>query len=130
MAGSNRRAKGSLPKRSDSAFQPATWPGTVTEPQPFSGILSCPSKYCGVQSEGAPPLEFKPCNLPSCHTSTNMSPPIPFMTGSTTVSAIAQASALSMALPPWYNMLNPACAAKGWLALTAFAASSGIFCEV
>jgi H+/gluconate symporter-like permease len=60
--------------------------------------------------------------------STNMSPPMPFITGSTTVSAIAAASALSMALPPLYSMLRPACAASGWLALTTLAASSGIFC--
>ncbi len=58
-----------------------------------------------------------------------MSPPMPFMTGSTTVSAIALAMALSMALPPSYSMRSPACAARGWLVLTALAASSGIFCD-
>jgi hypothetical protein len=54
---------------------------------------------------------------------------MPFMTGSTTVSAIALAMALSMALPPSYSMRSPACAARGWLVLTALAASSGIFCD-
>jgi hypothetical protein len=44
MAGANSRANGSLPKRADSAFQPATWPGTVTVSQPTWGMLSCPAK--------------------------------------------------------------------------------------
>ena len=129
MAGSNSVANGSLPKRSDRAFQPATWPGTVTVPQPVAGMASRPAKYSGVQAAGAQPLEFKPCDRPSCQTSANMSPPMPFITGSTTVSAMAVAMALSTALPPASSMRSPACAASGWLVATALAASTGIFRE-
>ncbi|MDT4825837.1 hypothetical protein FQZ97_591300 [compost metagenome] len=129
MAGSNSLAKGSLPKRSDKAFQPATWPGTVTVPQPVAGIASRPPKYSGVHAAGAQPLEFRPCRRPSCQTSANMSPPMPFMTGSSTVSAIAVAMALSTALPPASSMRRPACAARGWLVATALAARTGIFLE-
>jgi hypothetical protein len=51
---------------------------------------------------------------------------MPFMVGSTTVSAIAVASAASTALPPASSMRRPACAARGCEVLTALAASTGM----
>jgi len=38
--------------------------------------------------------------------------------GSTTFKAAAVAMAASIALPPWYSILTPACAARGWLVAT------------
>lgn len=55
--------------------------------------------------------------------------PMPFWQGSTTVSAIAVASAASTALPPRASMRNPALAASGCDVETTLAASSGIRCE-
>ena len=62
-------------------------------------------------------------------TMANMSPPMPFITGSTTVSAIAAPSAASTALPPASSMRSPACAASGWLVVTTLRASTGLRCE-
>ncbi len=90
-------------------------------------MVSRPAKYSGVQAAGERPLEFKPYRRPSCQTRVNISPPIPFITGSTTVSAMAVAMALSTALPPASIMRRPACAASGWLVATVLAASTGIF---
>ena len=45
MAGSNRSAKGSLPKRSLIATQLATAPGTVTESMPRLGGVVADSPY-------------------------------------------------------------------------------------
>ena len=51
--------------------------------------------------------------------------PMPFVTGSTTVSATAVAIAASTALPPLASMASPACAASGWLVATQLAARIG-----
>jgi hypothetical protein len=45
IAGCSRSAKGSLPKRSDKATQPATAPGTVTLSQPRCGGVRDASPY-------------------------------------------------------------------------------------
>ena len=58
-----------------------------------------------------------------------MSPPMPFITGSTTVSVMAVASAASTALPPFSSMRTPACAARGWLAATVLRAITGMRCK-
>src|SRR5262245_16569659 len=126
MAGSKRSANGSLPKRSDSATQAETAPGTVTASQPLVGIALLPLKRSSVQPSGDRPDAFKPCSLLPSHRMANASLPIPLLVGSTTVSAIAAASAASTAFPPLYNMLNPAWAASGCDVATALRARIGI----
>ena len=54
---------------------------------------------------------------------------MPFEVGSTTVKAIAAASAASTALPPRRSISRPACAASGWLVATTLSASTGMRCE-
>ena len=72
MAGSSRSANGSLPKRSLSATQAATAPGTLTESQPRIGGALAPSpylrlKYSGVHAAGAGPDAFRPCSCFPSH---------------------------------------------------------------
>ncbi len=55
---------------------------------------------------------------------------MPFEVGSSTVRAMAVATAASQALPPCWIMLRPACAASGWLvATTPRVAKTGMRCE-
>ena len=51
---------------------------------------------------------------------------MPLEVGSTTVSAIAAATAASIALPPRSSMRRPACAASGWDVATTLRASTGM----
>src|SRR5437870_5610771 len=46
------------------------------------------------------------------------SPPMPTFIGSTRLSTAAVATAASMALPPFFRISSPACAASGWLVAT------------
>ena len=48
----------------------------------------------------------------------NRSPAGPTFIGSTTLSTAAVATAASIALPPFFRMSSPACAASGWLVAT------------
>ena len=57
--------------------------------------------------------------------SAKLSPPRPFMVGSTTVSVIAVAKAASTALPPFCKASIPACVANGCELATAFFARTG-----
>ena len=50
---------------------------------------------------------------------------MPLLQGSTTVNAIAVASAASTALPPRASISTPACAASGCDVATTFAAQTG-----
>jgi hypothetical protein len=125
IADSKRSSNGSAPKRSDNAIHDDTAPGTVTEPQPSAGIRSCPAKRCGFQASGARPEAFRPCSRSPSQTNANASPPMPFIVGSTTVSAMAVASAASIALPPRASAWTPACAARGCEAATMLRASTG-----
>src|SRR2546429_7331667 len=65
----------------------------------------------------ARPLEFKPYSLRSLadHTMANMSPPIPVIIGSATLSRAAAVTAASTALPPRWSTARPAAVASGWL---------------
>ena len=51
---------------------------------------------------------------------------MPFMTGSTTVSAIAAAKRRVDRAAPFASIASPACEASGWLVATQLAASSGM----
>ncbi len=126
MAGPNKSAKGSLPKRSDSVTQAETQPGTLTEFQPRCGMVLWSLKNSGVQAAGERPEAFKPCSLAPSQTIANASLPRPLETGSSTVSAIAVASAASMALPPCCSMRSPACAASGCEVATMLRARMGL----
>src|SRR6185369_15067283 len=130
MAGSIRSAKGSLPKRSLSATQPATAPGTVTESKPRLGGLTASAPYlrlkCSVvHAAGALPEAFRPCSCWPSHTIANASLPRPLLTGSQIVMAAAAAIAASTALPPFHMMRSPACAASGCEVETTLRASTG-----
>ena len=48
----------------------------------------------------------------------NMSPPMPVIMGSTTLSMAAVVTAASIALPPRWSTANPAPVARGWLLAT------------
>src|ERR1035437_6138291 len=98
MAGSNSSAKGSLPKRSDSVTQAETQPGTVTVFQPRCGMVLWSLNNSGVQAAGERPEALKPCSFFPSQTMAQASLAMPFETGSSTVSAMAVASAASMAL--------------------------------
>ena len=124
-ASTNRSSNGSAPKRSDSAAQPDTWPGTVTVSQPRAGMSAMPLKRSGCQPAGERPDAFRPCSRLPSHTSANASPPMPFITGSTTVRVMAAASAASMALPPRAKAAAPACAARGCDVAMTLRASTG-----
>ena len=106
-----------------------TTPGTVTQSQPTVGIASRPAKRFAFQAAGEWPEAFSPCKVEPSHSSANASEPMPFMTGSTTVSAMAVATMASAALPPACSMRRPACAASGCDVATTFAASTGMRCE-
>ena len=107
MAGSNRSANGSLPKRSDSVTQADTQPGTLTVFQPRCGMVLWSLKNSGVQAAGERPEALKPCSFSPSQTMANASLPMPLETGSSTVSAMAVASAASMALPPLLQHAQP-----------------------
>ncbi len=95
------------------ATQADTAPGTVTVSHPSAGMDSRPAKRSGVQAAGARPDPFRPLSLPVFHSSAKASDPRPFMTGSTTVRAAAQATMASAALPPSCSMRSPAWVARG-----------------
>src|SRR5262245_43509842 len=129
MAGSKRSAKGSLPKRSDSATQAEPAPGTVPASQRLVGIVVLPLNRPRVQPSGDRPEALRPWSLLPSQIMAKASLPIPLLVGSTTVSVIAVASAASTAFPPLYNMLNPACAASGCDVATALRTRIGMRCE-
>ena len=89
------------------------------------GICGRWAKRSADQARGARPEAFRPCSAAPSHTSAKASPPIPFITGSTTVSVMAAARAASIALPPRANAAAPACAASGWEVETTLRASTG-----
>ena len=125
MAGSNNVWKGRRPNRLCSATQAETAPGTVTESQPVAGIDRRSAKRASVQPAGERPEALSPTSAPPEATMAKASLPMPFVTGSTTVSATAVAIAASTALPPLASMASPACAASGWLVATQLAARIG-----
>ena len=112
-AGAATSANCNLPKRCTSFAQAATAPGTVTASQPNCGMASRPAKRSGVQAAGEGPEEFRPCNSDPSQTMAKASPPMPHPVGSTTVRAIAAATAASTALPPRISIAMPACDASG-----------------
>src|SRR4029079_19812502 len=104
--------------------QAATHPGTVTDFQPRVGT-PLPPKNSGVHPAGERPEELSPCSCLPSHRIAKRSDPIPFDTGSTSVSVIALASAASTALPPAAIIDRPACAASGCDVATMFRAKIG-----
>lgn len=134
MAGANRSAKGSLPKRSLIATQPRTAPGTVTESMPRIGGARVASpylfrKYSRVQARGAGPEALRPCSCSPSHRIAKASLPRPLLTGSTSVMTAAVAIAASTALPPCCRMRSPACAASGCEVDTTLRANTGMRAE-
>ena len=120
-----------MPKRSDSATQLATAPGTVTESQPRTGgVLASspylPRKYSGVQPAGEKPEAFRPCSFLPSHRMQNESEPRPLLHGSTMVITAAAAIAASTALPPFQSMRRPACAPSGWVVDTTLLPNTGM----
>ena len=113
MAGSNSVWKGRRPNRLCNATQAETAPGTVAESQPVAGIDRRLAKRASVQPAGERPEALSPTSAPPEATMAKASLPMPFVTGSTTVSATAVAIAASTALPPLASMASPACAASG-----------------
>src|SRR6056297_109562 len=114
-AGAKTSDKDSFPNSLFNSAQAPGAPGTVTGIKPYFGISSCPrSLTASIEIDfGAGPLEFRPCNFPFVQTIANASLPIPFDVGSNTVRAAAVATAASIALPPFFKISSPACAASG-----------------
>ena len=126
MAGSNSASNGSAPKRSERAGHAATAPGTVTDSQPKSGMRSNGSNCARRHARGERPELLRPVAASPSHTMANASLPMPFIVGSTTVRAIAVATAASIAFPPCLSIERPACAARGCEVATTFRANTGI----
>ena len=116
---------GNRPNLPCSATHADTAPGTVTEFQPNGGTAS-PEKYSGVHAAGERPDAFSPCSCRPSQTIANASEPMPFDTGSTSVSVTAVATIASTALPPSAITCSPACAAKGCDVATTLRASTGL----
>ena len=93
IAGSNRSTKGSLPNFAERSRHALTHPGIVTESQPRWGIAGRLLKRSKVQPAGDRPDALRPCSFLPSHRMQNASLPMPLLVGSTTVSAIAAASA-------------------------------------
>jgi hypothetical protein len=102
-------------------------PGTLTLPQPVLGILSWPLYWSGVISAGEWPEALRPTSLVPSHRMQKASAPMPFIVGSTTVMAIALATAASTALPPLASMRRPAVAARCCEEATTLEAKTGSF---
>ena len=102
----------------------------MTLSHPRSGIWSWPAKCSSTSVLGDRPDALSPCSPPPAQTRQKASDPIPFDVGSTTVNAIADDTAASIAFPPSQSMRSPACAASGCEVATTFRASTGIRCEV
>ena len=119
MAGASACASVIVPKRWSSASQPARAPGTVTSSTLSAAMVRCPraSRASRVIKRPARPLEFRPYSLRSFddHTRANMSPPMPVIIGSVTLSTAAAVTAASTALPPCSSTARPAAVASGWL---------------
>jgi hypothetical protein len=112
-----------LPYLLTNAFHPANAPGTVTERAPVPGTCVSPAATKPATSTFDPdrPEASRPINRPSRadQTMANMSPPIPVMCGSVTLSTAAAATAASTALPPASRIASAAAVASGWLVATA-----------
>src|SRR5258706_4105942 len=119
-------ANGSLPPFACSSTQAETQPGTLTESQPRSGTRPYFSKVSGVHAAGERPEALRPCSFFPSQTIAYASEPMPFDTGSTSVSVIAVARTASTALPPAASIFSPAVAAKGFEVETTVAQSSGL----
>src|SRR5262252_7763577 len=114
-------ASGSRPNLAWSASHPATAPGTVTVWIPSTGISEKPRALNppDVSPVAAQPPAFKPWIAPfDSAIITNRSPPMPFISGSTTPMTALAAMAASTAWPPRSSIWAPAWAASGWLAAT------------
>src|SRR5882762_6750047 len=119
MAGVRACASVTVPKRRSRASHPPSAPGTVTSSTLCCGIVAWPfaSSASRVMRLPARPLLLSPYSLRSVadHTMANMSPPIPVIGGSTTLSTAAAVTAASTALPPRSSTARPAAVASGWL---------------
>src|SRR5437660_1128105 len=108
-----------VPTRGSRASHPPSAPGTVTSSTLCCGIVAWPfaSSASRVMRLPARPLLLSPYSLRSVadHTMANMSPPIPVIGGSTTLSTAAAVTAASTALPPRASTARPAAVARGWL---------------
>jgi hypothetical protein len=107
-ARSKSASNGSAPKRSESATQAETAPGTVTVSQPRVGIVVWPAKRSGESAAGERPEALRPCRRSPSQTMAKTSAPMPLPVGSTTVSVMAAASAASTAFPPRRSASSPA----------------------
>ncbi len=119
MAGARTSASVMVPYVSTSALQPESAPGTVTERAPLPGTSSGSSAASASTSIFEPdlPLASRPTRRPASasHRMANMSPPMPVMCGSVTLSTAAAATAASMALPPSCRISRAVAVARGWL---------------
>ena len=126
-AGSSTSLSSSRPKRSCSATQPSTQPGTVTaRTSPCSGIPGISSPAARSRSASAPAparpdaLSTAGTSSPGTCTSANRSPPGPQCCGHVTARTALAAIAASAALPPARSIATPAAVAT-WSALETIA---------
>ena len=97
----------------------------VAEFQPSCGMAGSVNSF-GFQAAGERPEAFRPTSFEPSQRIAKRSLPSPFPVGSTTVSAIAVATAASTALPPLASIVSPACAASGCVVATQLRASTGM----
>ena len=105
-----------------SSSHPASAPGTVTDSTPRCVPDTNPraASVSRVMREPARPLALSATSFRSfaSHTMANMSPPIPVMCGSVTLSTAAAVTAASIAFPPCCSTSSAADDASGWLVAT------------
>ena len=111
-----------FPCRRTSISQPASAPGTVIDSTPCCDPDLKPrdASASRVIREPARPLALSATNFCSLasHTMANMSPPMPVMCGSVTLSTAAEVIAASIAFPPCCSTSSAAAEASGWLVAT------------
>lgn len=117
MAGASTSPNVLVPYLVRSAFQPASAPGTVTARAPVLGAVVSPAATKPATSTFDPdlPEASRPTRRFSLadQRMANMSPPMPVMWGSVTLSTAAAATTASIALPPCSRMASAAVVASG-----------------
>src|SRR4051812_50218610 len=102
MAVARHVSRPSRPKRSDSACQPPTAPGTVTDRGP-----SASTGPSGAAEAGAGPAASRPATSPARQTIANASPPRPVDIGSGADGTAPPAMAPAAAVPPRPSLRTP-----------------------
>ena len=125
--GRQRRGRRKARFRSVATARPTPRRRRESSPPPSRAGESPPGRRtaAGVAAAGARPEALSPISSRPSQRIANRSLPMPLLHGSTTVRAMAAASAASTAFPPRWSIAMPACTASGCDVATALRASTG-----